>query len=33
MFRLIEPVFRAVGVALEKELDRIRLSDLISGIR
>ena len=33
MFRLIEPVFRAVGVALENELDRIRLSDLISGIR
>lgn len=32
MFSLIEPVFRSVGNALEKELDRVRLSDLISGI-
>lgn len=32
MFRLIEPVFRSVSQALEKDLEQTRLSDLISGI-
>ncbi|MHB1606809.1 MAG: Rrf2 family transcriptional regulator [Leptospirales bacterium] len=33
MFRLIDPVFRSVSRALEKDLDLTRLSDLITGIR
>ncbi|MHB8423426.1 MAG: Rrf2 family transcriptional regulator [Leptospirales bacterium] len=33
MFRLIDPVFRSVSRALEKDLDLTRLSDLIMGIR